>query len=1051
MVLKKNLYTQLMQNIPSSLSTGYSFHSTKDNVITIKKTGKYNYNPHLDSLRNYRINKALESKNLQRGKATSAGNDCLLHTIFQQVHSILQGVSFIEFASFIRGTLQKTNGEMLSINDELEGTQVISALQAYLHSKTGQHYTIDCDVLFADNDGDIAQVDMAPILQALKPGEAAISLKMIQVNYNHYEPLFPHDISLDLNQSMAELAITQIVKKNLPAYIVNVPLKVDSASEGEDSSDEEITIGLQAFENPTECYRLYPENNAQKTPKRGRVLDIQVPTGEQTPIQEEPLLMRLLDKEVSLSRLQNRIAIAIGMNKMRSLSTRRNNALKKKLNTSFNSSIPVSKIGFLWDGVWQKKDNMNNWVTVSYEEVRRFYKQLKKNNPLKAKAFRASLEKNRAHMIPYREIRDTIKNHEITKGHSRNFRTLVPERDIYITFLDGDLRSFHRRISAASAFAVFDDNYLRRKHTICSTGYSVREPNNLALEVGVLADMAVRQGTAKYLVDGVYFPEPCTSVLIPPGLETLPENFSDPNDQHYASPKEMPRLIKTILRERQLNPQQSMAFDNRGSIVTTTPTRMQRTFECQTTSKNGIILWGLTDFRTMRGINQSHFNARDWALNLLSALQLRPSLQIGQNYILSDKKVLQDLATSLLARLFNAYDPIEVAKNVALNKNLPFQKCMIDVLNDYSSYLLEAIPAQSRALAKPRKNVKNQIEEANRCHAINALWNWADNLNTKTALENGLRLILAIDRVDDIRSAARESAENLVALFKERLCLNYVDLVIGNLAKILNLSSEMIQENMPPLYLELCQGNDIIQAGFIRETKQKINALNLKDFYGVTLVHFAALTGNVGLIIWLKTNYAIKLDAFDHYEKLAFDYALFHCQENGLNLNLLTAVCCNEILNEVQEAVDSIIVDLDEKVIILQELVTKFGNQVITQGDEGLFIHAITKECEGLADALLDNDYDGCQDALSDAILGLAPDIDEKFMKWADLIEVDIEWIVDQLGDTDAMLFKGNMGIDDWGEDDFNELEADVWEDNEFNELEDEAYDNDILMDKLKF
>ena len=326
-------------------------------------------------------------------------------------------------------------------------------------------------------------------------------------------------------------------------------------------------------------------------------------------------------------------------------------------------------------------------------------------------------------MVPYREIRDTIKNHAQTKEITRLFRRVDPKRDTYLAFLDGDLVSFHSRIGAPGPFSVFDEHYLATGFEIGSTGYVIRAPDNLVLEVGVLADLVVRNGTAKHIRGGVYYPEPCAIVKIPLHSNTAPENFATPLEKHYESPKEMPRLIEQVLARRHLSAQKSMIFDARGAVVTALPERMERTFSCRSTQENGIILWGLKDFETMRGISQSHYNSRDWALNLLPALPIRSHI-IFEGQELDDQKVIQEVLTSLLSRLFSAFDPVDIAKRASVTSKKAFQVCFVDILNNDEPNLTEVLPVsdKARALRTPRKNAKNKAAAKAKCKLVNELW-----------------------------------------------------------------------------------------------------------------------------------------------------------------------------------------------------------------------------------------------------------------------------------------------------------------------------------------
>lgn len=146
--------------------------------------------------RNEKIDQLLSSNHLMRKPATTLDNNCLLDTIFQQIPPHLRKFTFSDFVASIRQRISKTKGEQLSINDEFEGIQVLSAIQNYLYQKTNQLYQFDLTVLFADNDGEIGFVDMAGMEKQLHNNGEALPIKMIVVNYNHYEPLFPEDLNV---------------------------------------------------------------------------------------------------------------------------------------------------------------------------------------------------------------------------------------------------------------------------------------------------------------------------------------------------------------------------------------------------------------------------------------------------------------------------------------------------------------------------------------------------------------------------------------------------------------------------------------------------------------------------------------------------------------------------------------------------------------------------------------------------------------------------------------------------------------------------------------
>lgn len=140
--------------------------------------------------RDEHIDRELAANQLLRKTATSIGNNCLLDTIFQQVYTCIREPNFEDFVHFVRERIDQTQGEQLSINDEEQGVQILSAAQAYLFATTGLQYHFDLTVLLADNEGNIGYVDMQPMMRALSSYGEAIPIRMIVVNYNHYEPIF---------------------------------------------------------------------------------------------------------------------------------------------------------------------------------------------------------------------------------------------------------------------------------------------------------------------------------------------------------------------------------------------------------------------------------------------------------------------------------------------------------------------------------------------------------------------------------------------------------------------------------------------------------------------------------------------------------------------------------------------------------------------------------------------------------------------------------------------------------------------------------------------
>jgi len=135
--------------------------------------------------------------NLRRGNTTIEGNNCLLHSYFQLIqvyfNRYLPGHdlgNLEEFISYIRTSISMTNGQMLMINDEVQGVQILSAIKHYIFENTGHNVGFDLTFLVAI-DGEIALVDnIAEFQNQFGSGDFKIPIRIIQVNYNHYEPVF---------------------------------------------------------------------------------------------------------------------------------------------------------------------------------------------------------------------------------------------------------------------------------------------------------------------------------------------------------------------------------------------------------------------------------------------------------------------------------------------------------------------------------------------------------------------------------------------------------------------------------------------------------------------------------------------------------------------------------------------------------------------------------------------------------------------------------------------------------------------------------------------
>ncbi|MDX8430276.1 MAG: hypothetical protein SNF33_00465 [Candidatus Algichlamydia australiensis] len=706
------------------------------------------------------------------------------------------------------------------------------------------------------------------------------------------------------------------------SYVVNIPFRVDSDSEESDSSDEEIdgTFQDECFTNPSNHFQL----RQQKTLRGflGEVLERSTPADPPVSVEKIEEISKIFKEENQNlnGSLLPRIKIVLGLNKMRSLSTSRNRSLQTYLDAS-NTSIPFEKIAFFWEGEWQRKKN-GRWTKCSYDDARQFYKQLKNKSKKEAKAFREKIEEKRAHLVPIREIRDLIKNHPTTSNATRILRQKERCGEVFLLFLDGDLLSL-RSQDSCGPFSIIDK--YSQEASIISTGYTVRERENIPLELGVLADLVVREATARIFPNGVYYPEPCTAIKILESENTVTENFSD-GTSRYASPQEMPRLILEVKIQRNLNPRWAMKFDALGSIITTTPPRMAKrgSFTCTANSNGQLKLIKWSDIQKMRNITQTHYHPLHWAKNLIPALELRERVALF-GVELQGKGEIQRLAAGLLSRVFKLYDPMEKAKELteienakeeakekAKRKKWSFLDSMNKILSRWQSEC-ERVPS-----TKPR----NENTDVGRI--LTQIGRDPDML--RYAVKATLK---SQNQARYVYFAANSSANAIYELFKN----NFWDKSIVN-AMLENLRS-LSKDRLLPNKLENIEEGSLTQKILHSETFDKWDYL-AHDPEEVSALHIAALTGNIDAVKKI-IKYGDSLVGEDYQKRKPYIYGLIHCEMNGVNIDLLLALLDSTEINqkEVRGNMLSITPGLHEEIEDSRDLVekrarllAKFGSKV---------------------------------------------------------------------------------------------------------------------------
>ncbi|KAI7810302.1 uncharacterized protein LOC130554194 [Triplophysa rosa] len=140
--------------------------------------------------------------------------------------------------------------------------------------------------------------------------------------------------------------------------------------------------------------------------------------------------------------------------------------------------------------------------------------------------------------IPYRKIRETIKNHEHTREFVKLFRTDNLECIIYFCFFDADTVHFNHVLSS-----YIDVIHEHKYPTVMSTGYVF--PKDSENRERSERDRQVRIKTAEHFPLGTYYPEPNFCVFLPLGEHTLPEKF-DCSERDSNNNMESPNLITQV-------------------------------------------------------------------------------------------------------------------------------------------------------------------------------------------------------------------------------------------------------------------------------------------------------------------------------------------------------------------------------------------------------------------------------------------------------------------------------------------------------------------------
>lgn len=128
-----------------------------------------------------------------------------------------------------------------------------------------------------------------------------------------------------------------------PAYVLNIPVKVDSGSEGETSDGESLDgeFSESDFDNPP-----FEINETKPGELGDRVIRSAGIKSQENVVSSNPLVKKIIKTGLSNPSLQRRAGIVLGFNKRQSLRRRRNQRLFGETRKVLSATVPVEKIGF---------------------------------------------------------------------------------------------------------------------------------------------------------------------------------------------------------------------------------------------------------------------------------------------------------------------------------------------------------------------------------------------------------------------------------------------------------------------------------------------------------------------------------------------------------------------------------------------------------------------------------------------------------------------------------------------------------------------------------
>lgn len=565
-----------------------------------------------------------------------------------------------------------------------------------------------------------------------------------------------HDQVEKLGHPIPELEFLKITDQNHIKFVLNIPMFVPVEDLDGFSSDteEDETFGEAQFNFDLDNYASFPYrtfdiinkvgiSKAKKT--LGKEIKKQIINNRVGALSEnvtdEPFVQDKLTENVSKTNklleslaadgfnttqtdYLNNLGVSVGLNRFHSLSTRKNEWLKKELHSKENnSSILYNKTAFFWDVPWTDVNGNN----AEYDNVKKFYKQLKKRDLEKAEKFLKINEESYRPSPPYQYIREHLKNHENTKELVQTLRADNGEV-LYFSSIDSDTMNFNHIFSSYLKIIAKSSGL----PTVMSTGYEFAEDyEGFPLHVGSKLERIIRIVTAKTLSSGVYYPEPNFCVLIPSDQETLPYSFIA--EKVASATLESPVLLRQVLK----SPDRIWIFSKDNPIVTSGDRAKKQAREDKIVFseefENGEAP-NEKDLNNLSQIIQSTANPRDWALGVYynRCFKIKGNTGLFNKYITqlfkgkNISKTLDELGKmvkpiAMVDKLYQAVNNVKFIKDAFYR---PFEQSRILDEDQYMKILAEFYNLSSKNILKLTKI----INTAEIYRALNANYSLSDIL-----------------------------------------------------------------------------------------------------------------------------------------------------------------------------------------------------------------------------------------------------------------------------------------------------------------------------------